>query len=94
MSYNLIEKLDGLQPCIKLHTLFIGNNKIKTWDEVGKLSGLPEIANVLLVGNIAIYGDKEKAEILPLVVKRIPHIRNVDGELIDDSIRKEAEALD
>lgn len=38
LSYNAIEKLDGLQPCVKLHTLFIGNNKIKSWDEVSKLS--------------------------------------------------------
>ena len=38
LSYNQIEKLDGLQPCIKLHTLFISNNKIKSWDEVGKVS--------------------------------------------------------
>ena len=30
LSYNQIEKLDGLQPCIKLHTLFISNNKIKS----------------------------------------------------------------
>ena len=28
MSYNQIEKLDGLQPCVKLHTLFLSNNKI------------------------------------------------------------------
>ena len=37
LSYNQIEKLDGLQPCIKLHTLFISNNRIKSWDEVGKV---------------------------------------------------------
>ena len=38
LSYNMIEKLDGLQPCIRLHTIYVSNNKIKSWDEVGKLS--------------------------------------------------------
>ena len=37
ISYNMIEKLEGLTPCIKLTTFFAGNNKIKSWDEVGKL---------------------------------------------------------
>ena len=37
LSYNQIEKLDGLQPCIKLHTLFISNNKVRSWDEVSKV---------------------------------------------------------
>ena len=37
LSYNQIDKLDGLQPCQKLTTLYVGNNKIKTWDEIGRL---------------------------------------------------------
>lgn len=58
ISYNQIEKLDGLQPCVKLHTLYIGNNKINNWAEVQKLSSLPAIKSVLLVGN-PIYDDSE-----------------------------------
>lgn len=57
LSYNIIEKLDGLTSCIKLHTLYISNNKIKSWEEVGRLSGLPEIKNLLLQGN-PVYGEK------------------------------------
>ena len=38
ISYNQIEKLEGLNPCIKLHTFFVSNNRIKSWDEVGKLA--------------------------------------------------------
>ena len=71
LSYNAIEKLDGLQPCVKLHTLFIGNNKIKSWDEVSKLSQLPELKATLLFGN-PIYTDKSKEDNAPLVVKRVP----------------------
>ena len=38
ISYNLIERLEGLTPCIKLQVFFAGNNKIKNWEEVGKLA--------------------------------------------------------
>ena len=38
VSYNQIEKLEGLTPCIKLHTFYASNNKIKSWDEIAKLS--------------------------------------------------------
>ena len=93
LSYNLIEKLDGLQPCIKLHTLYISHNKIKVWDEIGKLSSLPEIKNVLLVGN-PVYGEKTRAEVLPYVVKRVPAIANVDGEIITPEIQKAAQSLE
>jgi len=55
LSYNFIEKLDGLQPCVKLHTLYIGNNRIKVWDEIDKLKDLPEINNVLFFGIYIIF---------------------------------------
>jgi dynein light chain 1 len=45
MSYNIVEKLDGLQPCIKLHTLFLSNNKIAKWEEIAKLDQLNELKN-------------------------------------------------
>ena len=93
LSYNIIEKLDGLQPCIKLHTFYISNNKIKVWDEIGKLSSLPEIKNVMFIGN-PVYGDKNGKEVLPYVVKRIPNIANVDGELITPEIQKQAFSLE
>ena len=71
ISYNQIEKLDGLQPCVKLQVLYISNNKIKQWDEVSKMAQLPEIKNILLVNN-PIYDGKTRDEAAPHVVKRIP----------------------
>ena len=56
LSYNQIEKLEGLSSLAKLLTLYMSNNKIKSWDEVSKLAQLPELKNILLVGN-PIYGD-------------------------------------
>src|SRR6056300_1447290 len=51
LSYNQIEKLDGLAPCVRLHTFFLSNNRVKSWDEVPKLAQLPEIKTVLLKRN-------------------------------------------
>ena len=97
LSYNGIEKLDGLQPCIKLHTFFLSNNRIKQWDEVGKVSQLPEIKNVNFVGN-PIYGDKSvenyKESNAPLVLKRIPTCEVIDGKSVSAAVRSAAEALD
>merc|ERR1719281_1974991 len=60
LSYNFIEKLEGLNPCIKLHTLFMSNNKVKSWDEISKLAQLPEIKTVLLLGNPIYAGETDQ----------------------------------
>ena len=85
--------MDGLQPCVKLHTLYLGNNKIKSWDEIGKVAQLPEIRTVLFFGNPA-YGDKSRDENAPYVVKRVPQVETVDGKLVSPALRKQAEELD
>ena len=38
LSYNQIEKLEGLSSLAKLVTLYMSNNKIRSWDEVSKLA--------------------------------------------------------
>lgn len=37
ISYNLIDKLDGLQSCVRLNTIYISNNRIKNWEEINRL---------------------------------------------------------
>ena len=37
LSYNFIGNLDGVLCCKKLETLYLSNNKIRTWSEVEKL---------------------------------------------------------
>jgi dynein light chain 1, axonemal len=93
ISYNQIEKLDGLQPCVKLSVLFMSNNKIKTFEEISKIAQLPEIKNVLFIGNPC-YGDKSKEDNAPYVVKRIPQIEMVDGKMISPAVRKLALELE
>merc|ERR1712139_383520 len=81
LSYNSIATLDGLHPCVKLHTLFISNNKIKDWDELIKLQQLPELSSILLVGN-PIYEGMTKAQARSKVIEFLPKIASVDGEMI------------
>lgn len=93
LSYNLIEKLDNLQPCQKLQTLYISNNKIKNWEEVDKLKDLPEIGNVLLVGN-PIYEGISREDAKFVILKRLPMLKNIDGTIISEAIRERAKELD
>uniref|UniRef100_A0A0G4GA02 Dynein axonemal light chain 1 n=1 Tax=Chromera velia CCMP2878 TaxID=1169474 RepID=A0A0G4GA02_9ALVE len=93
ISYNLIDKLDGLSPCVKLQVLFMSNNKIKNWEEIEKLASLPELQNVLFIGN-PIYDGFSKEDVKPKVVKRLPNIKTLDGQLVSDSVRELAGSAD
>merc|ERR1712061_324004 len=81
LSYNLISTLDGLQPCVKLRTLFMSNNKIKDWTEMAKLQALPELSQVLFFGNPC-YEGLDKKQGRAKVVEQLPNISSVDGEMI------------
>jgi len=81
LSYNSIATLDGLQPCSKLHTLFMSNNKIKDWSEIEKLQANPELGNVLFVGN-PIYENLTKKQARMKVKEALQDVKTVDGEMI------------
>ena len=93
LSYNLIEKLDNLQSCQKLQTLYISNNKIKNWEEIDKLKDLAEIGNVLFVGN-PIYDGISREDGKYMVLKRLPMLKNVDGTIINESIREKIKEME
>ena len=71
----------------------MSNNRIKSWDEIGKLSQLPEMRAVLFVGN-PVYGDRTREENAPWVVKKVPQIETVDGKMVSPALRKQAEELE
>lgn len=37
LSYNLIEKVNGIECCKKLKVFYLSNNKVKGWDGIDKL---------------------------------------------------------
>ncbi|CAK0824064.1 unnamed protein product [Prorocentrum cordatum] len=87
LSYNSISTLDGLQPCSKLHTLFMSNNKIKDRghlairSEIEKLQANPELASVLFLGN-PMYEGLSKKQARIKVKEALQEVKTVDGEMI------------
>merc|ERR1719238_2529571 len=53
----------------------------ESWDELTKLTQLPELKNLLLVGN-PIYEGFSKRDVCPMVLKRLPNLGSLDGEMI------------
>ncbi len=89
LSHNLIEKLEGLQSCVKLTTLYISHNKIKSLDEVAKLSQLPSLKELLIADN-PVYGDKDREAMKPLIVKRVPWLEILDGKVVTEAVKAQA----
>ncbi|KAJ0399833.1 hypothetical protein P43SY_008139 [Pythium insidiosum] len=89
ISYNLIATLDGLSGLTNLTTLYLSNNLIKTWDELDKLASLPKLRDVLFVGN-PIYDNVTKEEARIQVLKRIPKVAKIDGDMVKQTERDAA----
>lgn len=51
ISYNLIEKMKGIQAMKNLRVLYISNNLIREWNEFSKMAELPNLRELLFVGN-------------------------------------------
>jgi len=89
ISYNGIDKLDGVASLKNLKVLFISNNNIKTFDELLKLRDLPLI-EILLVGNPC-YGDLP-AEVRRIeVLRRLPKLEKLDGNVVSADEREKAQ---
>lgn len=54
---------------------------MKAWDELSKLTQLPELSNVLLVGN-PLYEGLTKKQAAPQVIKYLPGLKTLDGEMV------------
>ena len=96
LSYNQINTLDGLDSCYRLEVLFMSNNKIgedskgkptfdRGWGEIDKLTCLPELKDVLFVGN-PMYEGLTKKEQREMVTMRIPSVMTVDGTMLAASL--------
>ncbi len=89
LSYNKIERLDGLTGLNKLRVLYLSNNKIKEWDELLKLRELPALQELLLLGN-PMYDGLEPDVYIREVIRRLPKLKKLDGNLISEAVRQAA----
>jgi len=94
LSYNLIERLNGIEALTKLKVLYMSNNKISSLNELERLDGLNNLEDILLLGNpIHITADSDDSYRLS-VVKRLKHLKNckLDGEMITLAEKENASA--
>ncbi|EFN54314.1 hypothetical protein CHLNCDRAFT_135528 [Chlorella variabilis] len=86
LSYNQIDRLAGIEKCSQLRVLYASNNRIKDWAEIDRLSALPELEDLLLVGN-PLYNEWKENGALPQyrieVLKRVPTLKKLDGQPVD-----------
>jgi dynein light chain 1 len=87
ISYNQITTLDGLSCCPNLTTLYISNNQLKQWSELDKLAGLANLRDVLFVGN-PIYDDMAKEAARIEVLRRLPNVAKIDGDMVKPTERE------
>ncbi|GJQ76597.1 hypothetical protein Trydic_g15461 [Trypoxylus dichotomus] len=87
VSYNFIEKLKGVAVLKRLKVLYMSNNLVKDWAEFNKLQELPNLEDLLFVGN-PLYDSMEESVWKVEAVKRLPNLRKLDGETV---LREEAE---
>ncbi|XP_066592051.1 dynein axonemal light chain 1-like [Prorops nasuta] len=81
ISYNLIEKMKGINSMKKLRVLYMSNNLVKDWSELSKLQELPNLRDLLFVGN-PVYESCEVEHWRAEVARRLPHLEHLDGEPI------------
>jgi len=94
ISYNQVSALDGLQGLTNLTTLYISNNNIKSWSELDKLAGLPNLRDVLFVGNpiYDTFGTKEEQRLE--VLRHLPNLSKIDGDMVKPAERDKAQGVE
>ena len=91
MSYNQVASLEGLACLRELEVLYCSNNLIKSFGELDHLAGLPKLREVLFVGN-PMYGEVDNPRLH--IIKRLPQVKKVDGELVKPAEIEAAKALE
>jgi len=93
LSYNNLERLNGVESCKKLKVLYASNNKIKEWAGITCLASLPLITDVLLSGNPLEEKCVAENTLIPEMSKRFVTLKRLDGKpVFREEDNKEEEA--
>ena len=92
MSYNQVSSLDGLGALSNLTTLYMSNNQIKNFAELDKIATLPSLKDVLFFGN-PMYDGLSHQEARLEVLKRLPNVAKIDGAMVLQSDRDQANGV-
>lgn len=82
ISYNQIEKLNGIEVMKKLKVLYIGYNLVREWDELSKVAELSEnLTDFNFAGN-PLDEDMEEEFYRMEVIQRLPFLKMLDGDVV------------
>lgn len=88
ISYNLIEKLAPVVTLRRLRCLFIGNNLISSFNEIERLAELPDLQELVLIGNPIHQQHASSGNWRREVVRRLPGLKKLDGLPITEDDRE------
>ncbi|XP_067894499.1 dynein axonemal light chain 1 [Heterodontus francisci] len=91
ISYNLIEKLKGIHAMRKLRVLYMSNNLVKDWAEFGKLADLPNLVDLVFVGNPIEEKYSSEGSWVEEATKRLTRLKKLDGVPVIKQVEEEAE---
>ena len=91
ISYNQISALEGLHSMNNLTTLYMSNNNLKSFAELEKIAGLPNLKDVLFVGN-PMYEGLSPQEARIEVLRKLPKLAKIDGAMVLQRDRDDAAA--
>ncbi|KAK2078331.1 hypothetical protein QBZ16_004200 [Prototheca wickerhamii] len=83
VSYNQLDRLAGVEKARGLRVLYASNNRIKDWAEVDRLAALPDLEDLLLLGNpihqeaVALAGSTQSYRLE--VLRRLSRLKKLDG---------------
>jgi dynein light chain 1, axonemal len=92
ISYNNIEKLAGIGVLKNLEVLYMSNNKVAAWGEFEKLQELPNLQELLFIGNPLEEKHSKDGDWRIQVIKRLPNLKKLDGNMIEDEEREQAQS--
>lgn len=91
ISYNNIEKLKGIAALSKLKVLYMSNNNVKDWGEFQKLAELPQLQDLLFVGNPLEEKHSVDGDWRDQALKRLKRLKKLDGVPVVQEEEEEAE---
>jgi len=79
ISYNQIEKLKGINVLKRLKVLYMSNNQLKDWTEFQRLTEVPQLEDLLLVGNPLEEKHTADGDWKDQVALRLRKLKKLDG---------------
>jgi hypothetical protein len=83
----------GARSCRRIAAAPPPRPQIKDWGELDKLAALPELSDVLFVGNPIYDAVPDRAVARLMVLKRLPRLAKIDSAVVTDADRHAAAKL-